>query len=498
MATVALCGSLASADEVVLNVNDATNFQGTLVEERPAGTTSDKDAGEAKHYQPIESLEISGYSFTLVQGQKADGSAATEPSYYWNMSTSDKTQNTLRVYVGNQLTITAPAGIEITKIDFKGSKGNKDNLPTVSTGTVTAKGGTDMSWTGAAPTITFTYTNNFRIEEMTLTVGNAIMETVDMPTFTPASGTSFTDQLSVTIAAAEGATVYYTLDGTNPTTESNKYEAPIVLTATTTVKAIAVKEGMNNSGVATATYTKDAVVETLAEIIEAGLEGDEETVFTYGGEATVTYVNGSNLYVKDESAAILIYVKNLEKTYKQGDVLTGFKGSFKDYYSTWELMGETASFTDAAKTVEVAPTEMTIGTITNMDQNQYIVLRGVDVDPTALTLKKESDEIGMYDKFKVEMPAAAGTYDVTGIVSYYQAKGADAPALQIYPISFDEPTSVESIEAENGVRVEGGNIIAPANAEIYSISGIRVNGNKPAAGLYIVRAGGKATKVLVK
>lgn len=62
---------------------------------------------------------------------------------------------------------------------------------------------------------------------------------------------------SVTLATGtDGADIYYTLDGTTPTSKSTKYSAAISLTATTTVKAIAVKAGMIPSSVMTATYTK--------------------------------------------------------------------------------------------------------------------------------------------------------------------------------------------------------------------------------------------------
>lgn len=58
----ALClagvASIASATETTLDVNNATNFQGTLVEERPAGTNGDTDNGQAKHYQPVNSKNI--------------------------------------------------------------------------------------------------------------------------------------------------------------------------------------------------------------------------------------------------------------------------------------------------------------------------------------------------------------------------------------------------------------------------------------------------------
>lgn len=73
------------------------------------------------------------------------------------------------------------------------------------------------------------------------------------PTFTPAGGT-FTSAQNVTISAADGATIYYTTDGTDPTTSSTKYESAITVSKTTTIKAIAVKDG-HTSSIASATYT---------------------------------------------------------------------------------------------------------------------------------------------------------------------------------------------------------------------------------------------------
>lgn len=76
-----------------------------------------------------------------------------------------------------------------------------------------------------------------------------------VPTFSPAAGT-YTSGQSVTISAVEGATIYYTIDGTEPTTESSVYAEAIAVNATTTIKAIAVKDG-KVSDVATAEFVID-------------------------------------------------------------------------------------------------------------------------------------------------------------------------------------------------------------------------------------------------
>ena len=75
------------------------------------------------------------------------------------------------------------------------------------------------------------------------------------PTFSPAAGT-YTQAQNVSISCAtEGATIYYTTNGNDPTTSSSVYSTPLTISQTTTVKAIAVKDGYDDSSVASATYT---------------------------------------------------------------------------------------------------------------------------------------------------------------------------------------------------------------------------------------------------
>lgn len=79
------------------------------------------------------------------------------------------------------------------------------------------------------------------------------VEVVNAPTISGEA--TFEETVTVTITAEEGCTIYYTLDGNDPTTESTQYTEPFTLTETTTVKAIAAK-GETVSEVATATFTK--------------------------------------------------------------------------------------------------------------------------------------------------------------------------------------------------------------------------------------------------
>src|SRR5882724_825943 len=90
---------------------------------------------------------------------------------------------------------------------------------------------------------TWTYTSPMNTQE------------VAMPTFSPAAGTYSSAQMVTISEATTGATIFYTTDGSTPTTSSTQYTGPIAVSSTTTIEAIATASGMTNSQVATATYT---------------------------------------------------------------------------------------------------------------------------------------------------------------------------------------------------------------------------------------------------
>ncbi|WP_179211547.1 chitobiase/beta-hexosaminidase C-terminal domain-containing protein, partial [Thermoanaerobacterium thermosaccharolyticum] len=87
------------------------------------------------------------------------------------------------------------------------------------------------------------------------TLGGGTATQVATPVFSPTGGT-YTSAQNVTISCAtSGATIYYTTDGTDPTTNSLIYSGPINISTTTTIKALAVAPGMTNSEIASTTYT---------------------------------------------------------------------------------------------------------------------------------------------------------------------------------------------------------------------------------------------------
>ena len=108
MAAILMCGTMAFAEDTTLQVSAATDIQGTDVPEVPAEGSSN---GQARHIQPLESLKIDGYSFTF-----SNNGGKTEPAYYYPMSTKPDGAKTIRLYVSNSMTLTAPAGVEFAKI----------------------------------------------------------------------------------------------------------------------------------------------------------------------------------------------------------------------------------------------------------------------------------------------------------------------------------------------------------------------------------------------
>jgi hypothetical protein len=94
---------------------------------------------------------------------------------------------------------------------------------------------------------------NSSVASATYTIGGTL--TAATPTFSPAAG-SYAGTQTVSISdSSPSPTIYYTTDGTTPTTSSTVYSTPLSVTATKTVKAIATSSGYSNSAVGSATYT---------------------------------------------------------------------------------------------------------------------------------------------------------------------------------------------------------------------------------------------------
>ena len=87
--------------------------------------------------------------------------------------------------------------------------------------------------------------------------GNSGSQAATVAAPTISGDTSFADTATVTITAEQGAEIRYTTDGTVPTASSSLYSDQLTLTNTTTVKAIAIKNGVS-SEVASRVFTKSS------------------------------------------------------------------------------------------------------------------------------------------------------------------------------------------------------------------------------------------------
>jgi LysM repeat protein len=122
------------------------------------------------------------------------------------------------------------------------------------------------------------------------TAAYTIAPTLPAPAFSPAAGSYSTTQ-SVTVSdSTAGATIYYTTNGTTPTTSSTKYTGAITVSATETLEAISVESGYCSSPAATAPYT-----------IAAGL-----TAPTFS-PAPGTYTSPQSVTISDATAGATIY-----------------------------------------------------------------------------------------------------------------------------------------------------------------------------------------------
>lgn len=247
--------------------------------------------------QPNEKATIFTELFNVGQGDfTIDNKVMNEPlTYVWSF---DEKRNLIKAsaFVGGQK-LAAESWLVSPVIDLTQAKetelsfneagnffGGLDNFKAACTLKVKEEGGewTDLaynvaadgqSWTSGIATanlaaydgkkiqLAFAYTSNtefagtWQIKELYVKAKtDKAPVVIEAPVFTPKEGT-YMDKVSVSIAAAEGLKIYYTLDGSEPTTASTLYEAAFDLTETTIVMAIAVDAEGNASPVAKAMYT---------------------------------------------------------------------------------------------------------------------------------------------------------------------------------------------------------------------------------------------------
>ena len=190
----------------------------------------------------------------------------------------------LRIYNGGSFIIKPSNGIIITNITltFAGDSytfNTTDANPTI--------------WTGSSSTnVTFSVTRTCRLQKVAISYTTGSATAAAAPTFTPPAGT-YTSAQSVELASTTiDAKIYYTTDGTEPTSASTPYTGAINVAATTTIKAIAYDaSNANPSAVVSAVYTiNTAPVITVTESFIPAM-----TAVVGASDSKTITVSGTNL-----------------------------------------------------------------------------------------------------------------------------------------------------------------------------------------------------------
>lgn len=341
-----VCGGLM-ADEVVLDFTSEEGYGQTLL------TSGSND------YNP-DPMTLTGTGAVTV--------TTTGKSRWWKASAG----NEFRLYKDCILSISVADGMKINNIKFTGSSLTKLSSET---GTYT-----NSEWTGLEQTVIFKSSDKPYIKTITITFSEVSADAVIAPAIT--GSTPFDIETYCKITADEGTEIRYTLDGTDPTTSSTLYTDSIKLTATTTVKAIAVKDG-KTSEVAEKTFEKVEFAEVTVATLY-GKESDQANVKLKFTNAVVTYVDKKNVYVRENNVPLLLYGVNL--SLEQGNVINGYlKGDYANYNGVYELKAN--QFTNGdnisveANKVEVQPTDATLEDILGMKHIcDYVKVAGVTVE----------------------------------------------------------------------------------------------------------------------
>lgn len=268
-------------------------------------------------------------------------------------------------------------------------------------------------------------------------IGNIIVtealqdDKVNIPILTPEDGTTFVDKLTVTVSCStEGVTIYYTKNGSEPTTGSDKFPTEgVTLTETTTLKTIAVKDGLDNSEVVTATYTKLEPYASLKALKESGIATTEGvTCFVELKDAVVTYADSRKAYIQDETAGLYVFGSN---NLKAGTKLNGVVAAQLALWNgLYELKVDGGEFDNVAVTndVEIPVQEVTVAEL-NQNFAQYESMRVKVVDATVTSSFNDKNGEIEQNGEKIALRAAdenitadvQATVDVTGYPGLYNS-----------------------------------------------------------------------------
>ena len=401
-------GSSAWADtEVVFTLNDADAITALGIT-LPAAGQGTKVESMSKGGVTIAATTAAGKTDTRIY----QGSGGNAGKYDF------------RIYKDGTLTFSVTGTNVIKSIVFTGS-----NL-----GNLSASGYSAGTWTGSASPVAFTATNSATITTITVTYGEPA--SVLAPTSSVNTGV-YVDAKDVALSCeTAGAEIRYTTDGSAPSAGSTLYSSAIHVDATTTIKAIAIKDATSSSVTEVTITIPTTTYNTLAEVKAAG-ETTNPFILNLTN-AQVLAVNGTNdIYVKDASAALDLYKTGL--TYTAGQLLNGKIAvtEYKLYQGTPEItgVGENKLTTSDGELNPIILASTEDATLENY------VCQLISVTGTAKGDKKIND-LPMYQKFSGvtntnldNLIADVNNITVTGILLPYNSTPQLYPTKIVYNIT---------------------------------------------------------------
>lgn len=306
------------------------------------------------------------WGYDNAKGQQIGSGSA--PATSINLSTEDfnGTIKSVEIETSGAKSINATIQVKVGNVDY----GNATKITTTNTPyrfEGQSSGKVEVIWTNNSEKAIY-------LKKITVTYEEGATTQCSAPTFSPASGTSFANTLTVTASTAtEGGKIVYTTDP-EATLDANSTEFPsegLTIDATTTIRAITVDPSgtLENSSEASATYTKINALNGLAEL-RAKIREDNVTSQKDAKEyivslnnAVVTKVSGNNAFIEENETGIQYFKYNNDL--KEGQVINGTATVKGFMYNNWaELISIEGdiTITDGGA---VAPTEVTLEELTN-------------------------------------------------------------------------------------------------------------------------------------
>jgi len=367
-----------------------------------------------------------------------------------------------------------------------------------------------------------------------------------IPVITPSTNL-FNSPQNVSISSAtNGATIYYTTDGTVPSLSSNVYSTPIAVSQTTTIKALAANAGMENSRIATEIINIPIQVNSLSALFTVlPTVGTNPQYYEYNGNAIVTssyttsYTSSGvttytkYMYVQDQTAGMLINdnYHRLANSYNQGDIVTGVIGQIGNINGIPQLIPYT-DYTVSSSNNPINPQVITLSNVPNY-VNQIVQINNLYFDGANGTTKFAANSaLTIHDaSTPVTSTVVVNTPNLISVNPDYL--GTVVPASMnmvcivarnstantnyyLYPrtsadlnVAYKDPTGLSTPFVSN-LYVSDGKVhfetLSPETVNVFSVSGQAIknfvstlgkNSIELTKGVYLIRIGDKTAKVVL-